>query len=122
MPRIDKVKIKAKAVKYNDALTEGAPTAEFKGIKQADLDATLTAIEAKEQLRAQKQAEIALLDDEIDDMYIDLDDTCIDLRSGVEGHKDFGIDSPLYGAMGHTRKSERKSGLTRKKKNGGENK
>lgn len=119
MPRIDKVKIKSKAVRYNNALAEKAPDVEFKGYKQADLDRKLTAIEAKETLRAQKQAEIDLLDDELDDMYIDLDDTCVDMRSGVEGHKEFGDDSPLFGAMGHVRKSERKSGLTHKKKNSG---
>ena len=122
MPRIDKVKIKTKANKYNDALAEGAPTIEFKGFKQSDLDAKIKSIEAKEQLRAHKQAEIDLLGDEIDDEYVDLEHTCVDMRSGVEGHKDFGNDCPLYGAMGHTRKSERKSGLTHKKKNGEANK
>ena len=35
---------------------------------------------------------------------------------GVAGSPDYGNDSPLYGAMGFVRKSEKKSGLTRKKK------
>ena len=35
---------------------------------------------------------------------------------GVAGNPDFGNDSPLYGAMGFVRKSEKKSGLTRKRK------
>ena len=32
------------------------------------------------------------------------------------GNPAYGNDSPLYGAMGFVRKSEKKSGLTRKKK------
>ena len=35
--------------------------------------------------------------------------------NGVKGDVDFGEDSDLYEAMGYVRKSERKSGLTRKK-------
>ena len=34
---------------------------------------------------------------------------------GVAGDPAYGNDSPLYGAMGFVRKSEKKSGLTRKK-------
>jgi hypothetical protein len=34
----------------------------------------------------------------------------------VAGVPDYDDDSPLYGAMGFVRKSERASGLTRKKK------
>jgi len=33
---------------------------------------------------------------------------------GVAGDPNFGNDSPLYGAMGFVRKSNRASGLTRK--------
>lgn len=118
MPRIDKVKIKNKAVKYNDALAERAPEVEFKGYKQVQLDNKLNALDAKEAFRADLQIQLDLTDEEIDDMYVDLDDTCIDIRSGVEGHLNYGNDCPLYGAMGHVRKSDRKSGKTNKKKSG----
>lgn len=40
---------------------------------------------------------------------------CDDAVKGVVGDPDFGDDSALYGAMGYVRKSERKTGLTRKK-------
>ena len=40
--------------------------------------------------------------------------------NGVVGDPDFGPDSPLYEALGYTRESEHKTGLTRKKKPGGE--
>jgi type IV secretory pathway VirB4 component len=36
--------------------------------------------------------------------------------NGVIGNPNYGPDSSLYEAMGYVRKSERKSGLTRKKK------
>ena len=37
----------------------------------------------------------------------------------VKGNRKYGQNSGLYEAMGYVSKSERKSGLTRKKKNGG---
>ena len=37
-----------------------------------------------------------------------------DVVKGVVGDKEFGEDSALYEAMGYVRKSERKSGLSRK--------
>ena len=37
----------------------------------------------------------------------------------VIGTREFGSDSDLYEQMGYKRKSERKSGLTRKKKDAG---
>ena len=119
MADIKKKQIKEKAKRYGKALLEAAPTVEFKGLVQADLAGKITALEIKEDTRAGLIAQVKLLDDEIDDGYIDLDKTCGDLRQGVEGHKDFGDDSPLYGAMGHVRKSERKSGLHRGKPNSG---
>ncbi len=39
-----------------------------------------------------------------------------DIVDGVIGHPDFGDDSALYEALGFIRKSHRKSGLTRKRK------
>jgi|ERR1043166_725733 hypothetical protein len=40
------------------------------------------------------------------------------LSNGVIGDPEEGPDSDLYEALGFTRKSQRKTGLTRKKKNG----
>jgi hypothetical protein len=39
--------------------------------------------------------------------------------NGVVGDPNFGPDSPLYESFGYTRESEHKTGLTRKKKQGG---
>ena len=51
-----------------------------------------------------------------DDKYAALDQKRSKIGLGVAGSADYGNDSPLYGAMGFVRKSEKKSGLTRKKK------
>ena len=45
-----------------------------------------------------------------------LDRYAAKIGMAVAGNPDYGNDSPLYGAMGFVRKSEKKSGLTRKKK------
>ncbi len=51
-----------------------------------------------------------------DDKYKALDGQRSKVGQGVAGDPAYGNDSPLYGAMGFVRKSERASGLTRKKK------
>ena len=53
---------------------------------------------------------------EIDTIYSDANDMSVKVVNGVVGDPAYGDDSPLYGAMGFVRKSERKSGLTKKKK------
>jgi len=49
------------------------------------------------------------------DKYVALDQKRSKVGRGVAGSASCGNDSPLYGAMGFVRKSEKKSGLTRKK-------
>ncbi|NOT47066.1 MAG: hypothetical protein HOP17_04870 [Acidobacteria bacterium] len=51
-----------------------------------------------------------------DDKYLALDKKRSNIGMAVAGDPAYGNDSPLYGAMGFVRKSEKKSGLTRKKK------
>lgn len=119
MGKPDRKKIKERSVKMNDAWEEGAPSVEFMGHKQTDLAAQMAEIEEQEALRDNLLAQARLIDEGLDAKYSRLDDTMVDVRNGVVGHKDYGDDSPLIGAMGFIRKSERKSGLTRKKNNGG---
>lgn len=114
--RIDKTAIKKRAVQMDDAWKEGAPSVEFMSVKQTDLNGKITNIETKEQTLDERRAQVKILEDEILDDYAELDDTLVDVGNGVRGNKDYGDDSPLYGAMGFVRKSERASGLTRKRK------
>lgn len=53
---------------------------------------------------------------ECDHKYAALSDKRSEVGLGEAGDPAYGNDSPLYGAMGFVRKSEKKSGLTRKKK------
>jgi hypothetical protein len=108
-----------RAVQMNDAWEEGAKTVEFKGQTQAGLEARMTDIEADENQRDNLLAQARLIDEGLDTKYAELDDTMVDVRDGVVGDKNFGNDSPLYGAMGFVRKSERRSGLHRNKPSGG---
>ncbi len=76
-----------------------------------------TEIDTAEQEKADIDAQGRLKDIQIDGLYQQLDDYMVDVGDGVRGHEDYGSDSELYGAMGFVRKSQRKSGLTRKNKN-----
>ena len=50
------------------------------------------------------------------DKFVAAGDKRSKVGMGVAGDPAYGNDSPLYGAIGFVRKSEKKSGLTRKKK------
>lgn len=116
---IDKKRINKRANQIEDAWQEGAPNATFRKHKREDLTNLRAEIAAEERERDDFLAKASLKDKSIDDKYIRLDDMLIDVKDGVIGHDDYGSDSPLYGAMGFKRKSERKSGLTRGKKTSG---
>jgi hypothetical protein len=118
MPQVKFKKIKAKALKIQNAWNEGAPAVtEFRNTKKADFDARIAAGQAVEDEIEDLRTQLSMKEDERDDIYMALDDDNVDIGKGVVGHKDFGDDSELYGAMDFVRKSERKSGLTRRTKN-----
>ena len=100
----------------NEAWTEGAPTVEFNGIKQADFAADIAAAAAADAEIGDLEAQLKMKRDERDAKYSALNEKRTKVAQGVVGNADFGDDSPLYGAMGFVRKSDRASGLTRKAK------
>lgn len=65
-----------------------------------------------EGLQAQLNAEINVRDDE-DAVWLPISQMIV---AGVLADPNYGPNSPLYEELGYTRKSERKSGMTRKKK------
>ena len=65
---------------------------------------------------ADLESELKMKRDVRDDKYKALDQQRSKVGLGVAGDPAYGNDSPLYGAMGFVRKSEKKSGLTRKTK------
>ena len=94
----------------NDAWFEGAPPPAFNGITQAAFLAEITAAAADDATIGDLEAELKMKREVRDDKYI-----ALKVGMGVAGDPAYGNDSPLYGAMGFVRKSEKKSGLTRKK-------
>ena len=99
-----------------DAWFEGAKSDKFNGIDidsfKADIDAAAVADAEIGDLEAQ----LKIKRDIRDGKYADLNQKRSKIGQGVVGTASYGDDSPLYGAMGFVRKSERKSGLTKKKK------
>lgn len=116
MAKVNNAKVKEQCNTMNDAWAEGAPSVVFNGIEQARFQAAIEAAAADDAAIADLEAEIKMRRDVRDDKYKALDQQRSKVGMGVAGSPDFGNDSPLYGAMGFVRKSEKKSGLTRKKK------
>ena len=65
---------------------------------------------------ADLESELKMKRDVRDDKYVAFNDKRSKVGLGVAGNLDYGNDSPLHGAMGFVRKSDRSSGLTRKTK------
>ena len=95
-----------------------APEKSFGGMTLAQLKAAVKpSYDAREQLRAlESQTQAKQIErDNADAESLRLVQLVV---NGVIGDPEEGPDSDLYAAFGYTRKSERKTGLTRKKRNG----
>ena len=100
----------------NDAWFEGAKAVEFNGVTQAAFLADIDAAAATDQEIGDLDAKLKMKREVCDDLYLALNEKCSKVGLGVAGSAAYGNDSPLYGAMGFIRKSDRASGLTRKTK------
>lgn len=116
MPKINVKRIRDRVMRMNTAWARAAPTVNFRGIKQVDFQADITAAAAIEQELADLNAQIQIKNAQRDTKYQGLSADSVKVRDGVEGHEDFGPNHPIYEAMGFVLASDRKSGLTRKKK------
>ena len=115
MAKVDIKTVRGKCNVMNDAWVEGAKAVEFNGITQAQFLADITAEAADDAEIGDLEAELKMKREVRDDKYIALNDKRSKVGLGVAGSAAYGNDSPLYGAMGFVRKSDRASGLTRKK-------
>mgnify|MGYP000558872284 FL=1 len=98
---------------------EQAPEAVFAGKTLAELEASLTELQqSNEDLKIKDQARSAAVKTR-DDRLKALTALLRGVVKGVQCHPEYGEDSPLYRAMGFVPYSERKSGLSRRSKNGG---
>lgn len=123
MAKVQVKRIKKKVLKILNAWNELAPSVlKFRKTKKEDFEAGIADAQAVENEIEDLEVRLKAKKAERDSMYTSLEDDGVDIRRGVDGHEDFGADSQLYGAMGFVRESEKKSGLTHKTKNRGENK
>jgi hypothetical protein len=96
-----------------------APNKTFGGMTLAQFkEGVKRSLDAREELR--------VLESQTQSKQIERDDADTEstrlmqlVANGIVGDPTEGPDSDLYAALGYTRRSERKTGLTRKKKNGG---
>ena len=117
MPKVQVKRIKERALRIQNAWNEGAPdVTEFRNTKKTDYDADIAAGQASEDRIADLKAQTSMEEDNRDTIYTRVGASSVDIHLGIKGHKDFGDDHPIIGAMGLVRKSERDSGLTRGKK------
>ena len=86
------------------------------GTGQWSVNAAIETTAVKDAAIADVEAQHKMMLDVRDDEYKVIDQQRSKVGLGVAGSPDYGNDSPLLGAMGFVRKSEKKSGLTRKKK------
>lgn len=93
---------------------EQAPEAVFAGKPLAELEAAITALQqSNEDLKIRDQARSAAVKTR-DEKLKSLAALLRTVVKGVQGHPEYGEDSPLYRAMGFVTFSERSSGLRRK--------
>ncbi len=102
--------------KVIDAWTELAPAKSFGGMTLAEFKTKVKPSFDKRTAIKSLELQMTQLLDQRDDADKVSAPEQQKVVKGVVGDPDFGDDSDLYEAMGYTRKSERKSGLTRKKK------
>lgn len=103
-----------KAEDIRRAWKEQAPEAVFAGKSVADFESSIAALKlASEELAKLETARLAALKVR-DEKLADLAKLSNVVVLGVQGHADYGNDSPLLRAMGYIPASERKSGLTRR--------
>jgi hypothetical protein len=98
---------------------ETARAAKFNGISFDEFTTDINDAAASEQTVADLEAQLELAKGVVKNKYRALGEKRKKVVQGVVGHAEYGDDSPLYGAMGFVRASERASGLTRKTKNSG---
>jgi len=95
-----------------DAKFAGMTLAEFEAATEPPLKLRADMIDQHAKLKGMKASQA-----DVDQAASDLSDLVV---NSVRGTPEYGQDSPLYSAFGYVRKSDRKSGLTRKRPGSGE--
>lgn len=106
---------KAKLTQVTNAWSELAADKSFGGMTLAQFKAACKpSLDARDEL-ARLEAQVTQWQNRRDDADGKTTEVIQKVVNGVKGDPAFGEDCDLYEAMGYVRKSERKSGLTKKK-------
>ena len=100
-----------------NGVRENAPEVDFGGYKSADFEVKVDAMrEIREEIES---LEVQIATARARRELIDQDALAAKelIVNGIIGNPAYGPDSPLYAAIGYVRKSDRKSGLKRGRKN-----
>ena len=116
MAKVNVKEIMEKSTQMNDAWLEGAPTVDFGGVTQTELNDEIKDIEKDKSEESELKAKLNMVQDRIETKAVNLNAKRVRVGNGVRADPGYGTDSPLYGAMGFVRDSDRASGLTRKTK------
>ena len=109
-------RIRERVNRINDAWAQGASTAVFNGISQTQFDTKVKAAASADQEIDELEAALTLKKQLRDGLYEALWDDSVKVHAGIKGHPEFGDDHPILDPMGFVRDSQRKTGLTRRKK------
>lgn len=109
-------KTKDELERFIAAISQLAPTVKFGNISLAELEADDATMHDKDMTVEQNRATLVASQDDRQLFAQTVGKELELVKNGVIGDPNFGPDSPLYGAMGFVRTSERASGLTHKKK------
>lgn len=108
MSKVNNNAVKEKCIQMNDAWFSSAKNVTFNCITQAAFEARIKDATAIDTAIAELEAKIKTKREIRNDKYAALDQSRSKVGSGVAGNANYGDDSPLYGAMGFVRKSERR--------------
>lgn len=111
--------VEEKYSRYLTALKTLAPDRTFGGVKVPDFATQTEKSDLARKTIMAKNDEIKEAEVERDTEDVVTMKMCEMIKNGVVADPDFGDDSALYEALGFIRKSERRSGLTRKKNGAG---
>ena len=107
-------KYRSKDSEYHYGVADACAGGDFSGMSLRQFqDAVKPSFDARESISTKEDEMTALINQRNDADEASLQ-KCSQVVSAVKGDPNFGEDSDLYETMGYVRKSERKSGLTRK--------
>jgi uncharacterized protein YbaA (DUF1428 family) len=110
MPKYTPKKSRERAERFQNSWQENAADKEFAETSLTEFKAKRAAVAAKEDEIEASRAHTKNLEIQRDNLNSELMKDCDFIAADVEGDRNFGSDSALYGGFGYIRESEKKRG------------